>query len=73
MERSVKTSGGLKLVSQYQPHPYQDTWMFGLKEISLPYLNYLLKHTNENNKGDKANIRTQQSIKLNTEQKKSNS
>ena len=37
----MKITGGLKLVSRYQPHPLsdvdQDTYMFGSHERSLTY------------------------------------
>ena len=47
----------------------QDTYMFGSHETSLTYR----VHTNQDKKGDKTKIRTQQYIQLNTRAKESKS
>ena len=70
--RSVKYfTGGLKTVVRHKPHPqfrcgsrHIDVW-FARKTFSLP-THHLQKHINQDIKGDKAKIRTQQYIKLNT-------
>ena len=68
---SKKITRGLKLVSRYQPHSsfwcgsrHIDVW-FAWKTPNLS-MNHLRVHINQDIKGDKTKIRTQQYIQLNT-------